>query len=420
MVKLDVHSLGAQGNGIADYNDGTVFLDNALLGETITASITPDTKNIYRGTAIEIHTPSPDRTHPPCPHFNKCGGCTLQHMAIPAYQTWKADSVKSYLTSKNIIPKTWDAPIFIPANTRRRATFSALKQGQTLILGYHQSKSNMIFDVKECALLAPELESLIPILKSALTPITENKQKLSIFIQQADNGIDMVITGKIGAKSEPDLQAIEAIVALSQSTNIIRISWRKNDKNAPETMIERLKPIITFGDLTVPLAPLAFLQPSKEGELALAETIKAYFPNGTDLKAIDLFSGCGTFTGHVRSKCCSIDAYESDCTAIQNLKTGGHKQAYIRDLFRDPLTENELFDYDVAMIDPPRAGALEQTKILAWSDVKKIISISCNPATFARDAQILIDGGYTLKNLTIIDQFIWSAHSEIIANFIHD
>ena len=174
-----------------------------------------------------------------------------------------------------------------------------------------------------------------------------------------------------------------------------------------------------FGGLNIAIAPLAFLQPSIGGQDALVQTVIDYCPD--DIKnAADLFCGYGTFTGALTSKTKNVYAFESDKGAINALKTAGHKNAWTRDLFRDPLTDKELNKYDTIIIDPPRAGAKTQMLELAKSDVKNIIAVSCNPNSFTRDAKTLIDCGYRLERLTFVDQFIWNAHSEIVTKFIRD
>lgn len=414
---LEILSLGAQGDGLSSYQTRDVYVENALAGEVVRAILTAEGNHSYRARIKTIFNPSSERISPPCRHFEKCGGCRLQHMHETAYQTWKSSSVRDYLRVKNIEPQQWDDDIFIPPHTRRRVTLTALKQKETLIMGFHQRQSNMVFNLKQCELLTPQLYELLPDLREFLTPLLTDRQTVSIFMQQAENGIDMVLTGQIGPKREPDLNVLEAVSDFARHHPICRVSWRAQEKEKPEILIEQDKPFVTFGNLQVPLAPMAFLQPSKEGEAALSDTILAYLDGEEGSQAVDLFAGCGTFTGRLRQKGMSVDAFEGEAEAIAQLKAGGHQQAYGRDLFREPLTGRELKDYDCVVIDPPRAGAKAQSETLAQSDVPVIVAVSCNPATFARDARMLIDGGYHLERLTVIDQFIWSAHTELVAKF---
>jgi len=261
----------------------------------------------------------------------------MQHLDMAYYQSSKYDSVRLFLEDNDVIPDIWDAPIFIPAGTRRRATFKGVKNGKSLTLGYSQSKSHNIFNLRSCDVLDSDIVELQSYLTTALAPIIPHKSQISLFIQKCDNGMDVVLTGKIGERDDPDLLSLETIADIVNSTNIIRLSWRPNDK-----------------------------------------------------------------------------------TALHALKNSGHKTAWARDLFRDPLTAKELNKYDTVIIDPPRAGAKTQVRELAKSKVKTIIHVSCNPNSFVRDAKTLIDAEYKIKNLRFVDQFIWSTHSELIAKFIRD
>lgn len=414
---LTITSIGAKGDGVAEYDGSPVFVDGALIGEAVDVSILPSKGGVSRGKLLDVVTSSPDRQSPPCKHYEACGGCALQHMKADVYQSWKFTKIKTTLSKKQIEPNEWLPPVFIEGYVRRRATFSYLRNGKKVIFGYHKKRSNQMLSISECHLLTTDMMEIKRSLENAFSSFIPDRGAGSMFIQKVNNGYDVTWTGALGRQDEPDLPVLEAISELVNQTNIIRFSWRAREKDTPQVMLEGEKPIIMFGNLRVPLAPLAFLQPSQEGQNALVNAVRTLCPDNVNRMA-DLFSGCGTFTGGLLDKCDNIDAFESGDDAISALKKSRHKTAYKRDLFRDPLDENELNSYDVVVIDPPRAGALEQVKILANSCVQTIISISCNPTTFARDARILIDGGYELKTLQMVDQFIWSDHAELVGSFI--
>ncbi|HEY1096215.1 MAG TPA: class I SAM-dependent RNA methyltransferase, partial [Alphaproteobacteria bacterium] len=209
----------------------------------------------------------------------------------------------------------------------------------------------------------------------------------------------------------------EALPGLLQKTKIVRISWRAKDRDTPEVMVEKEPFQTQFGKIRVNLPPMAFMQPTKEGEKALVSAVMDVMPKSG--KFADLFSGCGTFTGAMLERG-SVDAYESVDPAIRALdKAKGPLplKVYRRDLFRNPLRREEANRYDAIVFDPPRAGAQELVKSIASGRTPVLIGVSCNPATFARDARILVDGGYRLENVRIIDQFTWSHHVELVALF---
>jgi 23S rRNA (uracil1939-C5)-methyltransferase len=414
---LTITSIGAKGDGVAEYNGNPVFVDGGLMEEEVDVSILPPKGGVSRGKLLNVLMPSPDRQNAPCKHYEACGGCALQHMKTDAYQSWKFEKIKTTLSKKKIDPIQWLKPVFIDGYVRRRATFSYLKNGKKVIFGYHKKRSNQILPISTCHLLLPEMIEVKNSLEGALSLFIPDRGAGDVFIQKVDNGYDVTWTGALGKCEEPDLPVLEAIADIVNKTPIIRFSWRGRDKDVPQVMVEREKPVVVFGDLRVPLSPLAFLQPSVEGQNALVNAVKSLCSHDAS-RMVDLFSGCGTFTGGLLGKCAHIDAFESGDDAIQSLKKSGHKNAYKRDLFRDPLNEKELSVYDAVVIDPPRAGALEQVKMIAKSDVPAVISVSCNPTTFARDARVLMDGGYELQSLQMVDQFIWSDHAELVGLFI--
>jgi len=416
-VQLEIQSLGAKGDGIAIYNGEKTFVDGALPHEIIDCAVDMGSQNPRRGTIKNINAPSPHRVEPPCPHYAQCGGCTMQHIDETAYQSWKFDTVKSILAQKDALPNQWDDPIFIPPQTRRRATFKGIKNGKSLTLGYSQKQTHQIFNLKQCDVLHVDIVDLKTILANRLNDIIPHKGKITLSMQKMDNGIDVVLIGSIGTKDEPDLRSLETIAELVQSTNIIRFSWAQSDKSPLQILISEQSPIMQFGKLNVEIAPLAFLQPSSLGQNSLVQTVMNYCPD-TARHAADLFCGFGTFTGALLDKIATVDAFEGESAAIQSLKNAGHHGALTRDLFRNPLMADELAKYDAVIIDPPRAGARTQFENLAKSNVNHIISISCNPATFARDAVTLLDNGYIFARATMIDQFIWTAHTEIIGLFV--
>jgi len=332
-----------------------------------------------------------------------------------AYRTWKFDKVRALLAAKGIEPETWNDPVFLPSHSRRRAHFSVFKNAKTMAVGYHKRRSNIVINAQDCLLLDPELQAVKIKLEPFLDGVISPKIEYDLFVQQADNGFDVTLTGAVGPNKRPTLRMLEAVAELVQNTNIIRFSWRGRQKDDPEVLVEREKPHTRFGDLAVNLPPLAFLQPSVAGQAALVDAVMRYMPQGCT-RAVDLFSGCGTFTGAMVENIKHVDAFEGDENAILALRSA-HPNAFVRDLFADPLMVSELNQYDLIVMDPPRAGAKAQSEMLSQSGVPTIISVSCNPVTFARDALLLLNGGYRLKALQMVDQFIWSDHTELVGLF---
>lgn len=419
MVELYIKEIGMKGDGLAEYEGDHIFVDRGLPNESVEAKIYKTKDGIARATIKEIITKSSDRSSAPCPYYDQCGGCQMQHMSVTSYQKWKETKVISLLKDRlptsnpNILPTK-----FINTHTRRRSSFAVLKQHKKLIVGYRQRRSKNIVDIDECLILDPEIMALAKSIKPYLLDIVRDSRVCDVFIQKIDDAFDLVITGPVGKKGEPDLDVRQSCADLIQNTKIARISWRFRERREPEIVLEKHPLIKKMGSLHVPLPPLAFLQPSLEGEQALVETLLSFLPQTkASLKCLDLFAGNGTFTGHLIEHGHDVIAYESDNLAVSALKKASFQKIYQRNLFKEPVEESELTICDLVVLDPPRAGAKEQITSLAKSDVRSIIYISCNPASFARDAKQLIEHGYIFKKLQIVDQFPWSTHVEIATLF---
>lgn len=417
MTTLEIHDLGPLGDGIHRNGRERIFIERALPGDVVEAKVQKAPGGVFRGDITRIVAPSPDRAAAPCPHYDVCGGCSLQHASEAFYRAWKIETVRGALRRAGLEPARWDAPVFLPAGTRRRATFAAIKKGNSVTLGYFRRRSHQITDVAACMVADPAAMTLRGKLSAALAPILQDGKTADIFIQVLNGQLDVVVTGPVGKKGRPDLDVYEAAARIAESLGLNRLSWRAREHDEPEVLIERAPFVARFGVLSVPLPPLAFLQPTQAGEDALVAAVMEMLPErGT---FADLFSGCGTFAGAMLARG-NVDAFESLGPAVRALEKArgpAPLNAHRRDLFREPLSAAEAKRYDAIVFDPPRAGAQEQSQALAASDVARLIGVSCNPITFARDARILCDEGYTLDTVKIVDQFTWSHHVELIASF---
>lgn len=367
--------------------------------------------------------PAKSLTTPPCPHFDECGACQLQHLKPDFYQTWKVEEVKKLLAENEIIPEEWLPTVFMGAGTRRRVALSALREGDDLTLGFHRYHENSIAPVASCLLLSPTLDKIYKRLPDVLTQLLPRGVQVDILLQEADgHAVDCVISGltemdgaKLGAKQT------NLVARLAEYCEIRRVSFKNGEHTQPIPQIQLDKITKTSGALTVEISPGAFLQPSHEGEVALSNAVMTALGKLTKRdKVIDLFSGCGTFAGRILEKC-NVHAIEADFGMSHSLKEAakGHARftAEARDLFKEPVSVREMKDITAVVFDPPRAGAKEQCQKLAKTDIPLLVAVSCNPSTFARDTKILIAGGYKLKSLQIFDQFIYTTHIELLGVF---
>ncbi len=423
-VKLEIQILGDYGDGLAKLESGErVYVDGALPGEVVTAQIHKGKDGSLRAAVDKVEVHAPERQTPPCKHYQQCGGCQMQHVNETTYRAWKEDKLLHQMnvrlgdgTKPQIIPA-----IYIPEGTRRRVSFSAIKQGKKMMIGYKQRRTNYIASIDECLLLTPQLNQLLQALKKYLPDMLADRRAVDVMLQQSGNIADCLITGplQMAGKKGRDLSFAVRDCAgqIVQETHIARISWRFNERETPEILVQQESLYKDMGKFKPTLAAGAFLQPSSEGEKSLVNAVINALPDKAQ-RVADLFAGYGTFTGRLADKGLGVDAYEGETVAATAMQKAGHGHAYARDLFQQPLKEKELKVYDAVILDPPRAGAQKQCENLAKSIVPRIIYVSCSPNSFFKDAEHLIEkGGYTLTSLQMIDQFRWSTHVEVIGVF---
>lgn len=415
VIEIQVSRLGGQGDGVASSASGKpVYVPLALPGERVRVRLERTLGDGFAASLSEILTPAAERIDPACPHYARCGGCTLQHVQPQAYAAHKRQVVVQALAQHRLEGIDVKETQVMPAASRRRLTLAALHTKGGAILGFNERASHQVVDIGACPIARPELVALLPKLRAALGPWLQKAKALDLTLTATSGGIDLLITGP-----EPDLIGREAVALLGSLPTLARISWRKSERAASEPLLMQRQPVMTFGGIAVAFPPGAFLQASAEGEATLRKLVEEALPTPCR-RVADLFCGLGTFGLPLASRM-DVWALESDPASIAALATAAKGQPRLkvsaRDLFREPLTADEMDGLDAVIFDPPRAGAQAQCRELAQSDVPVIIAVSCNPGTFARDAQTLINGGYTCEWVQPVDQFVWSSHVELVARF---
>ncbi len=402
MEEFHIKRLGHLGEGIAD---GPVYAPLTLPGETITA-----VRNGDKLTDIRIVTPSADRVKPPCRHFKSCGGCLLQHASDPFVEAWKVGVVETALKAQEIDTNIAQIETS-PANSRRRATLSVRRTKKGASSGFHARGSDVIVEIPDCKLLDPLVLAGRVVAEDIATSCGSRKGELSVTITKSLNGLDIHVAGgkPIDGQLRIDLSALIA------KHNLARLAWDD------EVIAEAHPAYQQFGAAQVVPPAGAFLQATQEGEASLLALIQNAVGNAKSIA--DMFAGSGTFTLPM-AELGEVRAFENDPEMIEALDKGwrmakGLKKvsAEVRDLFRNPLMPEDMLKFDAVVLDPPRAGARAQVEQLAASSVPIIAFVSCNPVTFARDAKMLIDGGYVIGDVHVVDQFRWSSHIEVFAKF---
>ena len=349
--------------------------------------------------------PGPHHQEPPCRHFPECGGCQLQHADDEAYRAYLVSRIETAMAQHGLTTDIRE-PHLSPPNSRRRATLRALNTGRAVAVGFNAEKSHRIVDMRECHVLRPELFALVDPLRRMLGEILEPRQAAEVQLPLVDQGADVLLKG-VNAHG---LQAIEALNAFAAANKLARLSVDQGI--GPETMFEPQPVTISLSQVPVSFPVGGFLQATQDGEATLVAAVREALSGSQ--RTADLFAGLGTFGLAMDASY----AAEASRDASGSLKRAAPRMAVEhRDLYRRPLDKTELGQIEGEVLDPPRAGAEQQISELAASSVQRIAYVSCNPATFARDAKALLDGGHALDWVQPVGQFRWSTHVELAACF---
>jgi 23S rRNA (uracil1939-C5)-methyltransferase len=406
---LLIDHVGHRGDGVAPSPGGNVYVPYTLGGETVEVAAVhghPDRRKL-----VEVKQASPERIEPFCPHFSVCGGCAIQHWEAEAYRAWKRNIVVETLAQAGIAGEV--APLVdAHGSGRRRITLHArMGTHEVLKVGFAAASSHDIIPIDRCPILDPALDGAIDAAWAIAEILKPVRKPLDIQFTATSGGLDVDVRG-----SGPVSTAMTAkLSAVAQQHRLARLTRHG------ELVLMRNPPAVAIGTAQVTLPPGSFLQATAAGEEALAALVLDHCKRAKHVA--DLFCGVGPFALRLAAKS-RVAAFESDAGSVAALQkaatsTSGLKpvKAEARDLFRRPLVPQELRDYDTVVFDPPRQGAQAQATQLAASKVPVVVAVSCNVTTFARDAKILIDGGYRIEGVTPVDQFRHTPHVELVARF---
>jgi 23S rRNA (uracil1939-C5)-methyltransferase len=412
-VKLDIREIGVRGDGIAEHNGQRYYVPFTLPGETVEAEPRDRRGEGIAADLVEVLAPSRHREAPPCAHFKVCGGCALQHWRRDAYTAWKVELIARALAQRGVDTPPFEPPLVGAPGERRRADFVLRRQGRRVLAGFHERMSARIVDVGLCVVVRSELSALLEPLRTALVSVLPDASAADVVVNETDSGLDVLL--RPHKRLDLSLERREALVALAERADLARLSW--GDRASAEPVVVRRPPLLVFGDARIEPPPGAFLQTTRRAEQAMRTAVVEWAGDASRLA--DLFAGVGALSLGGAGK---VSLLENDRAAVAAVeaaarRSGGKVTVERRDLFRNPLMVRELDRFDAVVLDPPRAGAAAQAGELAGAKVPRVVYASCDPASFARDARTLQDGGYRLEKLLPIDQFLWSAHVELIALF---
>ena len=407
--RLVIDHVGHRGDGVAFAGGHTVFVPYTLGGETVDAEPVadhPDRRQLSR-----IERPSAKRIAAFCKYFGACGGCAIQHWQPAAYRAWKRGIVVDTLVHAGIECEVGELVDAHGAGRRRITVHARRGADGELRVGFAAASSHAIVAIDDCPILDPGLHGALDAARALAEVLKPTSKPLDIQVTATSNGLDVDVRG-----SGPLPTALIATLSrLAEQHRLARLTRHG------ELVLMRTPPTIAIGAAQVILPPGSFLQATVAGEEALAALVSEHCRRAKHIA--DLFCGVGPFALRLAAKS-RVSAFDSDAgavTALQKAATSTSAlkpvKAEARDLFRRPLVPQELRDYDTVVFDPPRQGAEAQVKHLAASKIPVVIAVSCNVATFARDARILIDGGYRIEGVTPVDQFRHTPHVELVARF---
>jgi 23S rRNA (uracil1939-C5)-methyltransferase len=402
---VTVETIGHRGDGVVTTPDGPLYVPFTLPGETVAVE-----RDGNRARIVEILAPSPERVTPICKHFGTCGGCSLQMMSLEATRQLKRDFVVKALAQRRLDAVPVEEPAALPPDTRRRTVLTALRAGGRLILGYHQRLSHAVVDIEECPILVPRLQARLADIRALVAPLVTGRKLARITVLHTSVGLDIDIAGV----PPPSAKVIAELAQGAEAHGLARLSVER------EPVLTLAEPLLDMGVAMTP-PPGGFVQASAEAQAAMMAPVTIHLAGAR--RIADLFAGVGPFTLAFAPDA-RVHAFESDPRALAALqqaarRTPGLKpvKTEVRDLFAHPLSPEELNAYDAVIFDPPRAGAKAIAEALAASTVRSVAAVSCNPATFARDARILVEGGYRSAHVVPVDQFVYSAETEVVGIF---
>lgn len=358
----------------------------------------------------------PQHVTPRCGHVPECGGCSLQHLSDVAYADYVRDRIVGALAGQGLEAGEVAEPHVSPPASRRRASLRVLRLSGKVQIGFSTQGSHRIVDMRECLVLEPALFALVAPLRTLFAGRLGEGKSGAVDLSLVEQGVDVALTG-LAVRSLADT---EAVLDFAREHKLARLIVDGED--GPMTLWEPDPVTVRFGKLSVSCPSRAFLQATVDGEAALVAEVRRGV--GEAKMVADLFAGLGTFALAIADDVPGRKVYAAEAARVlvMALQSGGNRLPgrvfpEHRDLFRRPLTAAELGRFDAVILDPPRAGAREQVREMAQATTPRLVYVSCNPASFARDASMLVEGGYRIERIKPVGQFRWSTHIELVATF---
>ncbi len=416
-ISVKIENIGAMGDGAVIYNGKPLFVPQTAPGDVAEVEIENIGSEFSRGKLVNLLQAGETRQTPPCPYYEKCGGCKLQHVNEPTYYDFKQGLLNQSLARLGYDGAISDEIVKVQQRGRRRTEFKVAVEKGVVHLGFYENKSHNIVDIQDCIITDEAITSLLPVLREIITSLKKPARIKAVQATKLKSGVELVFTT---ANPLPQYER-DKLETLGENPAIVRVVERSAEDF--ETLYSDDKHYITFGGYDIPLPYGGFVQATEKGQKFLADYVVEHVKPAR--KIADLYCGCGTYSFPLLQNSDEVFGYEGSqemvmamsSTILQNSLEGKLSVAS-RDLFKEPLSIDELNNFEAVVINPPRNGALPQVKKIAQSNVNKVVYVSCSPATFERDAKELIQAGFKVTNAVAIDQFYWSSHLEVIVVFV--
>ena len=425
-LEVEIAHLSSKGDGVGYVTDikndanqrQEIYTANTLPGESVRVRLKTKIGKGYDAELLELISSSEQRQSPLCASFTRCGGCQLQHLNYDAYLNWKQKNILNIFEKSNIELHDFRGFKTSKNQKKRRASFKFKRTVEKSYIGFYERQSHQIIELDGCVVLSSELLVTKELISAGLSRIIPVGIPITVQINQYETGCDILLISEEKLNQETEV----ALTSWAADTHFQRVSYICNNEIAATPLYQGRKPTITWDDIIISPPPGCFLQPTLFGEKELQTSIISAYKDAKN--CLDLFSGCGTLSAKLLSKkvrVTAIDSQEDSLSAYQEGYQNSFQDSLLsvetRNLIEAPVMSDYLNKFDAIMLDPPRNGAFTQINQIALSDCPNVTYVSCNPYSFAKDAAVLIKAGYKLANLTLLDQFIWTAHCELIANF---
>lgn len=413
-VTVQIERLGASGDGVGrDDKDRVIYIPYSLPGETVKGMTTAKRGDGIAANFSEVTEPSPLRAEPKCKHFGECGGCSMQHLDETALAEWKREMLVTTLGKKGLDGFPVNPCKSTPAQSRRRARFAVRPTQNKCIFGFNSRFSRNIVNIDTCPLLTDSLMQAIPALRELSANLEGFSKGGDLQVTETLNGLDILFVPNDNATLT--LEDREKLLDFANNNEVARFAWESDGWVEPVLAMDTADIKFAHTKVAVPIG--AFLQPSQSGQDTLVDLVCQAV--GEAKKIADFYCGCGSFTLPLAALphkpiVHASDGIEDQVSAMRRAVAGQKIVVEAEDLAKNPPSTEELNVYEAVVFDPPRAGAQRLAQNLASSDVPLVVAVSCNPATLARDLQILVEGGYKIQEATPVDQFTWSAHLEAV------